>query len=110
MFSVIRDVMTTVAVEVFSFIVIREEKGICMAKEWDKEVACKKIRVYKKSLQKNVAKESCVSGRAEYKFWKTLKELVNESKKKVDEEFSRKLSEEFRVNKQLIWKEVNKEE
>ena len=38
-----------------------------------------------------------------------MKELVDESKMKVDEEFGRKLSEKFMDNRKLFWKEVRKE-
>ncbi len=42
-----------------------------------------------------------------YKEWKKkVRELMEESKRRVDEEFGRKLSENFNENKQLIWEEV----
>ncbi len=48
--------------------------------------------------------------RNEYKEWKKkVKELVDESKMKVDEEFGRILSERFMENRKLFWKEVKKE-
>ena len=34
---------------------------------------------------------------------------MNESKRKVDEEFGRKLSEKFFEDKKLFWKEVKRE-
>ncbi len=58
----------------------------------------------------NVAENVRVNRRTEYKFWKKkVEELVNESKKLMDEEFSRKLSEEFRVHKKLFRKEATRE-
>ncbi len=48
--------------------------------------------------------------RSEYKEWKKkVKEFVDESKMRTDEEFGRKLSERFLENSKLFWKEVNKE-
>ncbi len=43
--------------------------------------------------------------RSEYKFWnRKVKELVKESKRKVDDEFGRKLSEKFGENKKFFGK------
>lgn len=48
--------------------------------------------------------------KAEYRSWNPkVKELIRESKKRVDEEFGRKLSEKFSENKKLFWKEIKKE-
>ena len=38
-----------------------------------------------------------------------VKQVIKESKEKVDDEFGRKLSEKFNENKKLYWKEVKKE-
>ncbi len=47
--------------------------------------------------------------RTEYKSWnRKVKELVKESKRRVDDEFGGKLSEKFNENK-LFWKEVTGE-
>ncbi len=44
--------------------------------------------------------------KSEYKEWKKkVRELIDESKKRVDEEFGRKLSQIFNENK-IFWKEV----
>ncbi len=46
--------------------------------------------------------------KSEYKEWKKkVRELIKESKRRVDEEFGRKLSQNFCENK-LFWKEVKK--
>ena len=37
-----------------------------------------------------------------------MRKLIQESKRRVDEEFGRKLSQNFRENKKLFWKEVKK--
>ncbi len=59
-------------------------------------------------LQRNVPED--VRVRSEYKEWKKrVKELVDESKMRIDEEFGRKLSEKFMDNRKLLWKEVKKE-
>ncbi len=48
--------------------------------------------------------------KSEYKEWKKrVRELIEESKRRVDEEFGKKLSQNFRENKKLFWKEVKKE-
>ncbi len=45
--------------------------------------------------------------KCEYKEWKKrVRELIEESKRRVDEEFGRKLSQNFSENKKLFWKEV----
>lgn len=65
---------------------------------------------YNKMLQRNVTEEISERRRSEYKAWKKeVKELVDESKMRVDEEFGRKLSEEFMDNRKLFWQEVKKE-
>ncbi len=47
--------------------------------------------------------------RSEYRAWKKkVKELADESKMRVDEEFGRKLSEKFMDNRKLFWKEVKR--
>ena len=38
-----------------------------------------------------------------------MKRLVRESKERVDEDFGRKISANFKENKKLFWKEVKKE-
>ncbi len=49
-----------------------------------------KKKAYKKMLRRNLSEK--VSVRSEYKTWKKkVKDLVDESKRRVDEEFSRKL-------------------
>ncbi len=37
-----------------------------------------------------------------------MRELIEESKRRVDEEFGRKLSQNFSENEKLFWKEVKK--
>ncbi len=47
--------------------------------------------------------------KSEYKDWKNrVRELIEESKRRVDEEFGRKLSQNFSENKKLFWKEMKK--
>ncbi len=47
--------------------------------------------------------------KSEYKDWKNrVRELIEDSKRRVDEEFGRKLSQNFSENKKLFWKEVKK--
>ncbi len=47
--------------------------------------------------------------KSEYKDWKNrVRELIEESKRRVDEEFGRKLSQNFSENKKLFLKEVKK--
>ncbi len=49
--------------------------------------------------------------KSEYKEWKKkVRELIGESKRRVDEEFGRKLSKNFSENKKLFWKRVEKGE
>ena len=66
----------------------------------------------KRTLLKNVAKnvsEDIKERRSEYKSWnRKVKDLVNESKRKVDEEFGRKLSEKLFENEKLFCKEVKR--
>ncbi len=61
-------------------------------------------------LQKNVAEEIRERRRTEYKSWKKkVNELVKKSKMRVDEEFGRKLSENFSESKEMFFKEVKRE-
>ncbi len=68
-----------------------------------------KKKAYEKMLQRNVSEEVSVR-RGEYRAWKKkVKELMDESKKRADEEFGRKLNEKFKDNRKLFWKEVKRE-
>ncbi len=54
-------------------------------------------------LQRNLPEEGKVRRNAEYKEWKKkLRELIEESKRRVDEEFGRKRCEIFSKNKKLF--------
>ncbi len=47
--------------------------------------------------------------KSEYKEWKKkVRELIEEIKRRVNEEFGRKLSQNLCVNKELFWNEVKK--
>ncbi len=60
-------------------------------------------------LQRNLPQEMKARRKSEYKDWKKrVRELIDESKRRVDEEFGRKLSQNFSENKKLFWKEVKK--
>ncbi len=60
-------------------------------------------------LQRNLPEEVKARRKSEYKDWKNrVRELIKESKRRVDEEFGRKLSQNFSENKKLFWKEVKK--
>ncbi len=69
----------------------------------------RKKKAYKKMLQRNLPEEVKARRKPEYKEWKKrVRELIEESKRRVDEEFGRKLSQNFSENKKLFWKEVKK--
>ncbi len=56
-------------------------------------------------LQRNLPEKVKVRRKSEYKEWKKkVRELIEESKRRVDEEFGRKLSQNFSVNKKLFRK------
>ncbi len=60
-------------------------------------------------LQRNLPEEVKVRRKSDYKDWKKrARELIDETKRRVDEEFGRKLSRNFSENKQLFWTEVKK--
>ncbi len=60
-------------------------------------------------LQRNLPEEVKARRKSEYKEWKKkVRELIEEGKKRVDEEFGRKLSEIFSENKQLFSKDVKR--
>ena len=110
-FSVFKEVVMSVAAEVVGHKVLKGRRG---GSAWwtdeIKEAVDEKRRAYKRVLQKNVTVEVRESRKAEYRFWKRkVKELVNDSKQRVDEDFGRKLSEDFNVNKKLFWREVKRE-
>ncbi len=67
-----------------------------------------KKKAYKKMLQRNLPEELKARRKSEYKEWKKrVRELIEESKRRVNEEFGRKLSHNFSENK-VFWKEVKK--
>ncbi len=58
-------------------------------------------------LQRNLPEEVKARRKSEYKKGKKkVRQLIEESKRRVDEEFGRKLSQNFSENKKLFWKEV----
>ncbi len=59
--------------------------------------------------QRNFPEEVKARRKYDYKEWKKkVRELIVESKRRVDEEFDRKLSQNFCENQKLFWKEVKK--
>ncbi len=85
-------------------------KGSAWWTEEIKGAVEEKKNVYKRMLQRNTSEEVNVRRRSKYRAWKKkVKELVDESKMRVDEEFDRKLSEKFMDNRKLFWKEVKRE-
>ncbi len=74
-----------------------------------KDAVERKKRAYKKILQRNLPEEVKARRKSQYKKWnKRVRKLFEESKRKVDEEFGRKLSQNISENKKLLWKEVKK--
>ncbi len=65
-------------------------------------------RACKKMLQRNLPEEVKVRTKSEYKEWKKVRELIEESKRRVDEEFAENLSKNFTENKKLFRKEVKR--
>ncbi len=62
-----------------------------------------KKRAYKKIPQRNLPEVVKCRRKSEYKEWKKeVKELIEESRRRVDEEFGRKLSQNFSENKKLF--------
>ncbi len=61
-----------------------------------------KKKAYKKMLQRNLPEEVKARRKSKYKEWKRVRELIEESKRRVDEEFGRKLSQNFSENKKLF--------
>ena len=110
MCSVFKEVIMAVAQEVVGYRVGRDRvKGSAWWTDEIKGAVEEKKKAYKKMLQRNMS-EVRVRRRSEYRAWKKrVKDLVDESKMRVDEEFGRKLSEKFMDNKKLFWKEVRKE-
>ncbi len=108
MYSVFKGVVMEVASEVVG---LRETGGSkkmeCMMMDEIKNAVEWKERAYKKMLQRNLPEEMKARRKLEYKEWKKkVRELIEESKRKVDEEFGRKPSENFSENKKIFWKKV----
>ncbi len=75
-------------------------KGSAWWRDEIKGAVEEKKKVYKKMLQRSVSEEVSVRKMSEYKTWKKkVKELVDESRMRVGEEFVRKLSEKFTDNR-----------
>ncbi len=54
-------------------------------------------------LQRNLPEEVKAGRKSEYKDWKNrVRELIEESKRRVDEGFGRKFSQNFSENKKLF--------
>ncbi len=54
-----------------------------------KDAVERKKRPYKKMLQRTLPEEVKARRKSEYKEWKRVRELIEESKRRVDEEFGR---------------------
>ena len=54
------------------------------------------------------AKERCVEAYREEK--RKVKKFIYQTKKKVNEQFGRKMNEDLNGNRKLFWKEVSNEE
>ncbi len=86
-----------------------EKKGNAWWTNKIKDTVGGKERAYKNILQRNLPEEVKARRKSEYKEWKKrVRELIEESKRRVDEEFGRKLSKNFSENEKLFWKEVKK--
>ncbi len=60
-------------------------------------------------LQRNLPEEVKARRKSAYKEWKKrVRELIEDSKRRVDEEFGRKFSQNFSESKKLFWNEVKK--
>ncbi|MCP5003018.1 MAG: hypothetical protein GY941_03575 [Planctomycetes bacterium] len=99
------------AVEVVGY---RGKRGSKSGNAWwtkgIKDAVEEKRKAYKRMLQRNVPEEVRERRKREYKTCKReVRRLVRESKERVDDEFGRKLSDKFKENKKLFWKEVKKE-
>ncbi|KAK3881607.1 hypothetical protein Pcinc_013953 [Petrolisthes cinctipes] len=88
----------------------RGKKGSAWWSEEVKDAVKEKRKAYRRTLQRNVSEEVRERWEREYNVCKRqVKRMVSESKRRVDEEFGWKLSEKFKENKKLFWKEVNRE-
>ncbi len=84
----------------------RRKKGNAWWTDEIKDAVERKNIAYKKMLQSILPEEVKARRKSQYKEWKKkVRELIDESKKRVDEEFGRKLSQIFNENK-IFWKEV----
>lgn len=110
MFTVFRDVVTAVAAE---------GVGNTVHKAMKREMHGGQARLrrrwkgrgehYRNMLQRTVAKEIREKMANEYRSLdRKAKELIEESKIRVDKEFGRKLSEKFSKSMKLFWREVNR--
>ncbi len=78
----------------------RESEGRKKGNAWwtdeIKDAVERKKKAYKKRLQRNLPEEVKARRKSEYKEWKKkVRELIEESKRRVDEEFGRKLKSKF---------------
>ncbi len=78
----------------------KERKGTKKGNAWwaneIKDAVEQKRRAYRKMLQRNLPVEVKARRKSEYKEWKKrVRRLMEESKRRVDEEFGRKLKSKF---------------
>ncbi len=93
-YNVFKGTVMEVANEVVGW---RERKGRKKGNAWwtseIKDAVEQKKRTYRKMLQRNLLEEVKARRKSEYKEWKKrVRRLIEESKRRVDEEFGRKLS------------------
>jgi len=111
-FSIFRNSIMTVAEDICGYkrMKMGRTKGDAW---WTKEVedaVRRKKEAYIKWNERNIAASIKQERRRKYMESKRkVKRVIRESKLKIDEDFGRKLSKNFKENKKLFWKETKKE-
>ncbi|KAK3889840.1 hypothetical protein Pcinc_006166 [Petrolisthes cinctipes] len=110
-YEVFKTIVMGTAAEVMGYKTQKKcKKGSAWWSEEVKDAVEKKRKAYRRTLQMNVSEEVKERWKREYNVCKRqVKKMVSESKRRVDEEFGKKLSEKFKENKKLFWKEVKRE-
>merc|ERR1712035_241415 len=88
----------------------RKKKGNAWWTDEVREAVEKKREAYKKTLERNVPERVRNERKRVYvEYKRRVKQVIQESKRRTDEDFGRPMSEKYKEDKRLYWKEVKNE-
>ncbi|XP_050706878.1 uncharacterized protein LOC126992348 isoform X2 [Eriocheir sinensis] len=111
-FGTFKEIIVTTTTKVLGMKVVRDgkRKGNSWWIEEIRRIVKEKRELFKNTQERNVAEQVKRERKKKYRECKMkLKQAIKESKKRVDEDFGKRLSEKYKGNRKSYWKEVKNE-